>query len=269
MSKNTGIEYEILTKEVYEEIIKKEGFKNIEVLHNVKKEGFSKTTHQIDVYFEYALAGTLHSVAIECKDYKSKVSQEKLMAFYSKIIDLRVSKGIFVSKTGFQKGAIIFAQSHGIELVELRKPEEYDWEGLVKTIHVKLKMHGVINVEIKDIEVDENWRKENNIKDINFKYSGLNSEFYFYNKEKERIFSLLDLSNKLPTNDLNSIENVHTFNFEEDVYLKNLSQDIKISSITFKYEIIENETTIKIDGETSVKAMKKNVNTGEREFIKI
>lgn len=51
MSKNTGIEYEILTKEVYEEIIKKEGFKNIEVLHNVKKEGFSKTTHQIDVYF--------------------------------------------------------------------------------------------------------------------------------------------------------------------------------------------------------------------------
>lgn len=27
MGKNTGIEYEILTKEVYEEIIKKEGFK--------------------------------------------------------------------------------------------------------------------------------------------------------------------------------------------------------------------------------------------------
>ncbi len=42
MNKNTGIEYEIFTKEVYDYIIKEEGFKDIEVLHNVKKLDFQE-----------------------------------------------------------------------------------------------------------------------------------------------------------------------------------------------------------------------------------
>lgn len=269
MSKNTGIEYEILAKEVYEVIIEKEGFKNIEVLHNVKKEGFSKTNHQIDIYFEYTLAGAKHSVVIECKDYKNKVPQEKLMAFYSKITDLCANKGIFVSKAGFQKGAIIFAKSHGIELVELRKPEEYDWEGLIKSIHIDLNMYNVRNVEVIDIKIDENWRLENNIKEFILKYEGLNTEFYFYNKEKEKEFSLLDLTNKLPVINLNLNENIHTFTFENEIYLLNLNQYIKISSITFRYNIVKNKMNIKLDAEEFLKAMKKNVITGEKEFIKI
>lgn len=270
MNKNTGIEYEIFTKEVYDYIIKEEGFKDIEVLHNVKKIGLSGNEHQIDIYFEYKFAGSIHSIAIECKDYKSRIPQEKIMAFKSKISDLKVNKGIFVSKMGFQKGAITYGEAYGIELIELKRPEDYNWKGLIKNIELKLNIYNVSQIKIIEIKADEEWKKLNKIGEVIFHYKGDVGELYFYNHQKEKEFSMLDLINKLPTSDLPLGTNRYTFNFTDKKYLYSDLEEIfiKIIYIIVEYNIEILETEIKVNAENSIKAIKREVLTGKEEFIK-
>lgn len=155
MKKNNGKEYEIWTKEIYEEIIKQEGFPGANIQHDVTIQGLT-TSHQIDIFFSYNLAGTTHGIAFECKDYKARVSQEKIMAFKSKIDDIReVTKGIFVARNGFQKGAISFAKAHRIELVELREPKEIDWNGFIKTIILSLNIISINKILDIKLEADK------------------------------------------------------------------------------------------------------------------
>ena len=54
---NDNIEYEKFAQEIYNEILKNLYVKNIEVMHNVKLIGKSGQKHQIDVYWEYKIAG--------------------------------------------------------------------------------------------------------------------------------------------------------------------------------------------------------------------
>lgn len=68
---NPNIEYEKFTQEIYQELVNADVLKTTEVQHNVKLKGRSGQEHQIDVYWEYEIAGTKHKVAIECKNYNS------------------------------------------------------------------------------------------------------------------------------------------------------------------------------------------------------
>ena len=92
------------------------------VQHNVKLEGRSGQKHQIDVYWEYEKDGKTHRVAIECKNYSRRISQEKVCALKGVLDDLEGVSGIMVSKVGFQKGAKRYAKAFGISLKELRHP---------------------------------------------------------------------------------------------------------------------------------------------------
>lgn len=51
------------------------------VQHNVKLKDKSGCEHQIDVYWEYEIAGNKHRVAIECKNYNSLVPIGKVRDF--------------------------------------------------------------------------------------------------------------------------------------------------------------------------------------------
>ena len=70
---NPNIEYEKFTQEIYQELVNADVLKTIKVQHNVKLKGRSGQEHQIDVYWEYEIAGTKQKVAIECKNYNKKV----------------------------------------------------------------------------------------------------------------------------------------------------------------------------------------------------
>lgn len=56
---------------------------------------------------------------VECKRYRAPVDREKVQALLSKMQSVGAQKGILFSTSGFQSGAIEFAQIHGIALVEL------------------------------------------------------------------------------------------------------------------------------------------------------
>lgn len=121
---NDNIEYEKFTQEIYNEILKNLYVKNIEVRHNVKLMGKSGQKHQIDVYWEYQYDNTTFKIVIECKNYNHTVSIGKVRDFFWVLYDLEDVKGIMVTKKGYQEGAKKFGAHYGIDLMELREPEE-------------------------------------------------------------------------------------------------------------------------------------------------
>ena len=69
---NPNTEYEKFAQEIYQGLLNEERIKAIQVQHNVKLRGKSGQLHQVDVYWEYELAGVNHKVAIECKNYNKR-----------------------------------------------------------------------------------------------------------------------------------------------------------------------------------------------------
>lgn len=102
-----------------------ETFKDSEstqVLRNHKIKSVSGGKREIDVLIKTNVNGYEICIAIECKDYKTKVSGEKIEAFNSKCSLIKeINKMIFVSSNGFQSGAISSAKQFGIELITANK----------------------------------------------------------------------------------------------------------------------------------------------------
>ena len=119
---NPNIEYEKFTQEIYQELVNADVLKTTDVQHNIKLKGRSGQEHQIDVYWEYEIAGTKQKVAIECKNYNKTVGIGKVRDFYGVLYDLNNVAGIMVTKIGYQKGAKEYASEYGISLKELRAP---------------------------------------------------------------------------------------------------------------------------------------------------
>lgn len=90
---NANIEYEKFAQEVYQELVNADVVKSTEVRHDIKILGKSGQKHQIDVYWEYEIAGVLHKVAIECKNYNKPVPVSKVRDFYGVLSDLNNVSG--------------------------------------------------------------------------------------------------------------------------------------------------------------------------------
>ena len=65
----SGTEYEILTQSIYTAILKSEGVETINVRHDVDVTGKFGCKHQVDVYWEFRLAGVEFKTVKECKRY--------------------------------------------------------------------------------------------------------------------------------------------------------------------------------------------------------
>ncbi len=75
--------------------------------------------YQIDGYIEFELMGVKYKTLIECKHYKTSISREKVAVLYDKIRACGANKGIMVSSSNFQSGAVQYASKHGIALIQL------------------------------------------------------------------------------------------------------------------------------------------------------
>ena len=152
---NPNTEFELFTQRIYQKLVNNDVLKPTTVQHNVKLKDKSGCEHQIDVYWEYELAGKKHRVAIECKNYDSLVPAGKVRDFQSVLSDLNNVNGIMVSRKGFQEGAKIFADEYGISLKELRRPE---WNEIIGSIIT------VIHADIRHTLYlfDDEWIKEHN-----------------------------------------------------------------------------------------------------------
>lgn len=80
--------------------------------------------------------------------------------------------------------------------------------------------------------------------------------------------TLLDLINKLPLPEETAPICSHVYNFDDDAHAIDTRDNfIKLSSISFKYEVSISTQEIVIDAEDSIKAIQKYPLTNEHRFI--
>src|SRR5262245_4113005 len=95
-----GTPYEVLTQELFQTFLNQTQVLNIEVQHDVLLEGRS-TKHQIDVYWKFEMAGIVHEVVVQTKDWNKSVDQGELIKFKGVLDDLPGQpRGIFVARAG-------------------------------------------------------------------------------------------------------------------------------------------------------------------------
>jgi hypothetical protein len=113
--------YEIAVQQIFQEIHDRESPKATKVERNVKVHG-REAVHQIDVLWEFTVAGIRHKTIVQAKDWSQRVKQEQLLAFRGILDDIPGQpRGVIVTRMGFQKGAKEFANAHGIRLFMLRQ----------------------------------------------------------------------------------------------------------------------------------------------------
>jgi hypothetical protein len=114
--KSNHIEYEKFTQTLYQALLKEDGFEDVEVIHNSRLQGKSGEFHQIDVHWKICVAGINHLVCVECKNWNHPIKKNEILAFKGVIDDLS-AKGIYITKSGYQSGAIKTAEHHNIDIV--------------------------------------------------------------------------------------------------------------------------------------------------------
>jgi len=134
--------FEIFTQSLYQEIIKEEGFDDIIVFHNKKLLGKSGVAHQIDVYWEKTIGGAQQIVCIECKNWKRRVAKKDIMAFKSVLDDLSAT-GIYITKKGYQSGAVEYAKHHNIKILT------GDYSQKVGNAWMEITMPQLHNINVK------------------------------------------------------------------------------------------------------------------------
>lgn len=95
-----------------------EGAQDLLIEHNVKEQA-PDGTYQLDGKIYFTQGNIAFNILVECKHYKSNISREKIEVLNDKIRALNAQKGIFISCSNFQKGAITFAAEHKIALIQI------------------------------------------------------------------------------------------------------------------------------------------------------
>jgi hypothetical protein len=80
--------------------------------------------HRIDVWVVFNKFGFKIKWIIECKFWNSNVSKEKVLALKSIVDDVGADRGVIISKTGYQSGAIRAADKTNITLTNLEDLKE-------------------------------------------------------------------------------------------------------------------------------------------------
>ena len=154
--KNTGIPYELLTKAIFQQLLKQDKVETLRLEHDITFEG-KTTTHQIDVYWEFKAGGVVYRTCVQAKDWGQRVQQGHVMTFKSVLDDLKFrAMGIMVCRSGFQQGAKDFADGNGILLYELREMEKRDWDERIQKIIVNIVAQAPSVHEVK-FQVDQDW----------------------------------------------------------------------------------------------------------------
>ena len=274
---NPNTDFERFTQRVYQKLVDNDVLKPTTVQHNVKLKGKSGCEYQIDVYWEYEIAGNMHRVAIECKNYNSLVPIGKVRDFQGVLSDLNNVNGIMVSNKGFQKGAKKFAAEHGISLKELRKPY---WNEPFGAITITT----YINARHCLFLIDEKWANENNVSMEGIRQFLMNrqrekADYWkaathfpiekmdgiIRDSKGEKISSVEELEGKLPNNPEPGSSIV--FDFEDGWINTRYWGLAKIREVMFEYESDTQETTFNLAADDFVEAILEDALNGKMDYV--
>lgn len=119
-SPNNWKEFEDHVQYVYQTLLRLDGH-TVVVAKDACLVGRNGAEYQIDVYYEFEIAGIRHRVAIECKNTQRRVERNDVLAFKAKIDDCLDVRGVIVSANGFQSGAKEFADDNRITTLSMEE----------------------------------------------------------------------------------------------------------------------------------------------------
>ncbi|EKM6459540.1 restriction endonuclease [Cronobacter dublinensis] len=283
MKKNTGKEYENFVGTIQQSLINAEGIshlKNIKVEVNKKIEDRNGILRQFDVYWEFKLGGYVYKTVIECKDYASAVTIDKIDAFIGKTQDIPGLRLIYATKTGYQSGAQKKAKQHKIDLLIIREGIDEDWTAsdgtpLIKTIHLKIIAIAPPKITSFSPFVDAFWLESQadlDLEEIDNKFSTMvNNEIFITNELTGVSFSLYDLANSLASKipDIKYGEGTYSEELNYS-YLESANGDLRLKLRGYKLSYVYNEpATISsiIDYSEDLLGIVQNYSSGEKQMV--
>jgi len=275
MKSDRHTDYEKLVQEVYEALHRAEGLETTEISHDVRLKGRSGCYHQIDVYWEFQMVGELWRVAIECKNYLDKVEIRNVRDFFGVLHDLGGIKGIFVTKVGYDSGALSFADYYSISLKEVRFPERKDWEGRLKTVDLGVNLFN-IRITSRIVRPDGNWLLKAGLireDDTRFSFSladSLEPEVCIYDSAGEKVNDFYNMKCQLLGMQQHWEEQYgrqHNFHFEDGFIDTKDHGRIKITDVLFTYDYVSASQNVIIEGEEIAKAIIRDVKSGKIKLI--
>lgn len=114
----TPTEFEKYCGQILLGYAEKERLHGFKITHDTKLKSYDGV-YQIDLYATFKAMGVEFKVICECKQYKNSVNREKVVVLTDKVKSLGAHKGILLSTSGFQSGAIQYAKEHGIALIQV------------------------------------------------------------------------------------------------------------------------------------------------------
>lgn len=274
---NPNTEFELFTQWVYQRLVNNDVLKPTKVQHNVKLKGKSGCEHQIDVYWEYEIAGNIHRVAIECKNYDSLVPVGKVRDFQGVLADLNNVNGIMVSRKGYQEGAKKYADQYGISLKVVRQP---GWNEIIGSITT------VVHADIRHTLylIDEGWIAEHSF-DLNklrrfyasFQFEKADywraathfpietKDHFIRDGKGKKITSLEELEQQLPENP--DPETSFMFPFEDGWLESRYWGPVRIREVKFEFESKTQETTINLAADDFVAAILEDALGGKTDYV--
>lgn len=274
---NPNTDFELFTQRVYQRLVNNDVLKPTTVKHNIKLRGKSGCEHQIDVYWEYEIAGNKHKVAIECKNYNTPIPIGKVRDFKGVLDDLNNVNGIMVSRFGYQEGAKKFAAEYGISLKALRRPRWDESIGTITTIVHADAIHCLFLI-------DEDWIAEHHfdLDKLRNYYARFQSEkadywhaaMHFPIATKDHIVrdsignqisSIEELEKQLPDNPISGTEIV--FPFKDGWVESSYWGPVKVREVKFEYESKVQKTTLNLVADDFVEAILEDALGGNTDYV--
>lgn len=254
----SSVVYEKFVQEIYQALLDQDTtINNITVQHNVKVLGKSGAEHQIDVYWEFEIAGIVYKTCIECRKYKSSIKKSQVAAFAKTVEDIGNANGIMVTTAGYQSGAKILAQHERIRLL-LVKP-------VLNTINIKLR---ATQSELKDfnIELDkaftEKVKSETGHDILIVQVQGSPDDIFLLDSNGNQTQTIADIIAPYTENEGDCLVEL------EDKYLRTEQGPlVKVSSFGFSVVIHKFSQEVIIGGEYVARALVEDVLANTSEYI--
>ncbi|MEW8495922.1 MAG: restriction endonuclease [Candidatus Thiodiazotropha taylori] len=116
-----------------------------------KKVQGSRGIHEIDVWVSRLIYGLEHHWVVECKYWKNAVTKQHVLTLKGIVDDVGADRGILLSSSGFQSGAISMAERSNITLTSL--------EEMKVSIRDELERYTLSSLEKKSVLIVEDLRK--------------------------------------------------------------------------------------------------------------
>jgi hypothetical protein len=182
------------------------------------------------------------------------------------LLDVPNLNGVFATLVGYQSGARCYAKHYGISLQEVRAPEDSDWQGLIKGIHLNII---AVSTRITQFapRVSQSFRSTLAPgQTMQFQWKGMSNEPFIFDPSGAIRISFEDIRRGLPSGG-STVKNQSHFVALPDHILKVDAKDLPIDGVDITYDIDVSTISTSILGQELVKAVVKDVESGAPQFV--